>query len=176
MKIHQPSVSLIKFSWSLIRRIMNTFNRVALEVLNNVRSHVSVSDKDAEWQRVNTYIADVLKDAHVLYAKLARLQGDFGGEELNNLEKISEDVLEIGTSLSSFSKAFYDGNVSMSGEEAFGEQESSPSLDFMPSMDVPGDSDDSKSEDSSDDEGEGSDVDVEFDYETPEKSPKDDKK
>ena len=78
-------------------------------------------DRDAEWQRVNSYIADVLKDTHVLYAKLARLQGDFIGRELDELEKISESVLSLGEELSQFSKAFYEGKLSMAeGDLAYG--------------------------------------------------------
>ena len=75
--------------------------------------HTAAEDHDAEWQRVNSYVADVLKDSHVLYAKLARLQGDFAGEELANLSKISEAVLSIGSELSRFSKAFYEGKYDM---------------------------------------------------------------
>jgi len=74
---------------------------------------VATSDHDAEWQRVNSYIADVLKDSHVLYAKLARLQGDFDGEEMARLSRISEAVLAIGDELSTFSKAFYEGKYQM---------------------------------------------------------------
>lgn len=89
------------------------FSRVAAEVQQFMASRVSASDKDAEWQRVHSYIADVLKDAHVLYAKLARLEGDFAGEESSNLERISEAVLTIGEELSAFSKAFYEGKYDM---------------------------------------------------------------
>ncbi len=78
---------------------------------------ISAVDKDAEWQRVNSYVADVLKDSHVLYAKLARLQGDFVGEELDTLMKISEAVLSIGEELSGFSKAFYEGKLQMADSE-----------------------------------------------------------
>lgn len=75
------------------------------------------TDRDAEWHRVNSYIADVLKDSHVLYAKLARLQNDFAGHELEDLEKISENVLGLGKSLSQFSKDFYDGKYAMTPSE-----------------------------------------------------------
>ncbi|MGH6876897.1 MAG: hypothetical protein ACREHV_05885, partial [Rhizomicrobium sp.] len=68
-----------------------------------------------------SYIADVLKDTHVLYAKLARLEGDFGGEELSRLERISEAVLALGNELSSFSKAFYEGKYDMAQSGAYGE-------------------------------------------------------
>lgn len=75
---------------------------------------------DAEWQRVNSYIADVLKDAHVLYSKLARLQGDFIGSELDTLEKIASGVLDLGEQLSTFMKAFHEGDASMMKEKQFG--------------------------------------------------------
>ena len=82
---------------------------------------------DADWQRVNSYIADVLKDAHVLYAKLARLQGDFGGAELDQLQKISEAVLVLGDELSVFSKDFYDGKYRMQQSEfTYGDQGGAP--------------------------------------------------
>jgi hypothetical protein len=154
---------------------MNAFKKVALEVSKNLQSHLAVSDADSEWQRVNTYIADVLKDAHVLYAKLARLQGDFAGSELENLEKISENVLDIGGKLATFSKAFYEGKAKMSDTEAFGAGESSfdvmPEASPSPPQEAPpkSESDEEKSsEDSSEDESDA-DVDVEFDYETEEK-------
>jgi len=89
------------------------FARVAAEVQEFMSTRVAAVDRDAEWQRVHSYIADVLKDAHVLYAKLARLEGDFAGEESANLERISEAVLTIGEELSHFSKAFYEGKYSM---------------------------------------------------------------
>jgi hypothetical protein len=86
----------------------------ASEVLDNLgESRVAVVDKDAEWQRVHSYLADVLKDTHVLYAKLARLQGDFTGAERDNLEQISERVLDIGENLSQFSREFKEGRFSM---------------------------------------------------------------
>lgn len=124
---------------------MTPFARVASQVQKDVSVRVSTSDTDAEWQRVNSYIADVLKDTHVLYAKLARLQGDFAGSELEGLEKISEDVLNIGSKLSSFSKAFYEGKASMAETEQFGEGDTAPEMFEAP----PG----------------GGDVDVDFDYE-----------
>jgi hypothetical protein len=86
---------------------------MAAEVSRALRQHNATVDREAEWQRVHSYIADVLKDTHVLYAKLARLEGDFGGEELSRLERISEAVLTLGNELSAFSKAFYEGKYSM---------------------------------------------------------------
>ena len=89
------------------------FPQIAAEVRDFMASRLASADKDAEWQRVHSYIADVLKDAHVLYAKLARLEGDFAGEEAANLQRVSEAVLTIGEELSTFSKAFQDGKYSM---------------------------------------------------------------
>lgn len=98
-----------------------SFSRVAAEVVKALRvAQDQPSEHDAEWQRVNSYIADVLKDAHVLYAKLARLQGDFIGGELSELEKIAADVLDLGEKLSLFMKAFHNGDASMMKEKTFG--------------------------------------------------------
>lgn len=91
---------------------MSNFAKIAAQVAANITT-ATAADSDAEWQRVNSYIADVLKDSHVLYAKLARLQGDFVGEEFERLSKISEAVLHIGDELSGFSKAFYEGKYDM---------------------------------------------------------------
>ncbi len=128
---------------------------------------------DADWQRVNSYIADVLKDAHVLYSKLARLQGDFIGGELDHLEKISSKVLDLGEQLSTFMKAFHEGDASMMKEKQFGGQPGGappgtppPAIpaefkrdesDFETDLDLEGDGDfegfdDSKDEKKSDDE------------------------
>lgn len=95
------------------------------EVAKTLRQRHAAVDREAEWQRVHSYIADVLKDTHVLYAKLARLEGDFAGEELARLERVSEAVLALGNELSSFSKAFYDGKYDMAQTEfAYGEESS----------------------------------------------------
>lgn len=94
-----------------------TFRRVALEVSQQAQQ---APERDSEWQRVNSYIADVLKDAHVLYSKLARLQGDFIGAELTELESISSKVLDLGEELSKFMKAFHEGEASMMKEKQFG--------------------------------------------------------
>jgi hypothetical protein len=97
-----------------------------LEVKRGLYRNATAVDKDAEWQRVNSYIADVLKDSTVLYAKLARLQGDFVGEELDRLMKVSEAVLTIGEELSAFSKAFYGGKFEMADSElAYGSESGS---------------------------------------------------
>ncbi len=101
---------------------------LSAEVSENIRRHTSAVDRAAEWQRVHSYIADVLKDTHVLYAKLARLEGDFAGEELARLERISEAVLTLGNELSAFSKAFYEGKYEMAQSEfAYGEESSGDS-------------------------------------------------
>lgn len=102
------------------------FSRIASEV-QAALGRVAAQDRDAEWQRVNSYVADVLKDSHVLYAKLARLQGDFAGEELARLSKVSEAVLAIGDDLSQFSKAFYEGKYDMlQNEFSYGAEGGAP--------------------------------------------------
>lgn len=104
----------------------NAFAQIAADV-EALMSRFSAVDRDSEWHRVNSYIADVLKDSHVLYAKLARLQNDFAGAELSQLEKISEEVLSLGKSLSQFSKDFYDGKYSMTPSETqYGGQQQAP--------------------------------------------------
>jgi len=103
------------------------FSRIASEVRQSIFNRVATEDRDGEWQRVNSYVADVLKDTHVLYAKLARLQGDFAGEELARLSKISEAVLAIGDELSTFSKAFYEGKYEMlQSEYTYGDEGGAP--------------------------------------------------
>lgn len=77
-------------------------------------------DDDAEWQRVNSYIADVLKDCYVLFAKLARLRGDFAGSELAKLDGTSAKVRDLGQELAGFSKAFTEGKYAMNKKEQFG--------------------------------------------------------
>lgn len=108
---------------------MSILSSVATEVLRTISKNsvdnvkIASEERGAEYQRVNSYIADVLKDTHVLYAKLARLQGDFRGKELDELVTISEDVLEIGNSLSKFSRAFYEGEYeSVKSEFVYGDQ------------------------------------------------------
>jgi hypothetical protein len=96
---------------------------LAAEVNDAIRRQLAAVDREAEWQRVHSYIADVLKDTHVLYAKLARLEGDFAGEELTRLERISEAVLQLGNELSGFSKAFYEGKYEMAQQQTYGEGE-----------------------------------------------------
>lgn len=91
-----------------------------------LRSHVALDERDQEWQRVNSYIADVLKDTHVLYAKLARLQGDFAGPELTELDRISEKVLDLGEELSRFMKSFHEGDASMLKQNVFGGEPQAP--------------------------------------------------
>lgn len=102
------------------------FDKIAHDVEQRLKTAAEV-DRDADWHRVNSYIADVLKDAHVLYAKLARLQSDFGGPELQTLEDVSNQVLVLGESLSHFSKAFYEGDHQMvSGDVIYGQQPAAP--------------------------------------------------
>ena len=105
---------------------MSNFVKVSSDVSKALRNHFSAEDRNAEWQRVNSYVADVLKDIHVLYAKLARLQGDFGGEEFARLSKVSEATLAIGDELSKFSKAFYLGKYEMIQNEFTYGQDGAP--------------------------------------------------
>jgi len=112
---------------------MSHFSQVAAQVHTAVQSRLGAAvDMDAEKQRVNSYIADVLKDSHVLYAKLARLQGDFKGMEAQDLMEISQKVLALGDELSKFAKAFRDGEVNMAdtsfayGDEGGGAPEPAP--------------------------------------------------
>ncbi len=99
------------------------FNKVAREVHWNI----TAVDRAAEWQRVNSAIADILKDQSMSYSKLARLQGDFAGPELDNLQKIAESILMIGDEMSKFAKSFYDGKFRMQESEiVYGEQGGAP--------------------------------------------------
>ena len=111
----------------MLKDKMGTFTKVAKDVFKSFGNRTATEDHDAEWQRVNSYIADVLKDSHVLYAKLARLQGDFAGEELAKLSKVSQAVLAIGDELSSFSKAFYEGKYEiLQSEFTYGKEGGAP--------------------------------------------------
>lgn len=93
---------------------MSHFSQVAAGVHSAIQSRLGAAvDMDAEKQRVNSYIADVLKDAHVLYAKLARLQGDFKGQEAEDLFAVGQKVLSLGDELSHFAKAFREGEAQM---------------------------------------------------------------
>ncbi len=140
-----------------------SFSRIAAEVAGRVAygEEPQPEQHDADWQRVNSYIADVLKDAHVLYSKLARLQGDFIGGELDHLEKISSKVLDLGEQLSTFMKAFHEGDASMMKEKQFGGGQGGgappgtpppaipnefkrPEEDFETDLDLEGDGDDFK--------------------------------
>jgi len=126
--------------------------KVATEVQQNLKIAAS-KDQDAEWHRVNSYIADILKDAHVLYAKLARLQSDFSDVELAKLEKISERVLELGEQLSQFSKGFYEGKIEMVKEFSYSGPGGSAQLEV------------SKEEPESAEEPTEADLDIELDLE-----------
>ncbi len=93
---------------------MSHFAHVAAQVHSALQSRLGAAvDMDAEKQRVNSYIADILKDSHVLYAKIARLQGDFKGTEAEQLFELGQKVLGLGDELSRFAKAFSDGEASM---------------------------------------------------------------
>jgi hypothetical protein len=105
---------------------MSKFSDISRAIEADLKIKLATVDRDAEWQRVNTYIADCLKDGHVLYSKLARLQSDFGGAELKNLEKISEAVLDVGSSLSEFSRTFFEGRSSMTLPDVFGSEDEKP--------------------------------------------------
>ncbi len=100
------------------------FSRKSTGVEQSMALRFKIADeggkRDKDWQRVNTYIADVLKDVHVLYSKLARLQGDFTGDELMKLEKISERILDVGSDLTSFMRDFHSGDASMASPEVYG--------------------------------------------------------
>jgi hypothetical protein len=107
---------------------MSHFSQVAAEVQTALQSRLGAAvDMDAEKQRVNSYIADVLKDSHVLYAKLARLQGDFKGTEAEDLFGIAQRVLDIGDELSKFAKAFREGEAQMADTSfAYGDEGGAP--------------------------------------------------
>ena len=107
---------------------MSHFSQVAAEVHSALQSRLGAAvDMDAEKQRVNSYIADILKDSHVLYAKIARLQGDFKGTEAEQLFDLGQKVLALGDELSRFAKAFSEGEAAMAdtsfsyGDEGGGE-------------------------------------------------------
>jgi hypothetical protein len=98
------------------------FAREAAAVKRSL-SKVAMVDRNADWQRVNSSIADSLKDIHVLYSKLARLQGDFAGSELERIEKLSEQILAIGGEMSGFSKEFTAGKLQMTETPQYGGQQ-----------------------------------------------------
>jgi hypothetical protein len=104
------------------------FSQVAAQVQTALKTRLGAAvDMDAEKQRVNSYIADVLKDSHVLYAKLARLQGDFKGQEAEDLFSINEKVLNLGDELSRFAKAFREGEAKMAETSfAYGDEGGAP--------------------------------------------------
>src|SRR5580704_11218146 len=106
-KLSQVATEVAKSLQKPVRK--TRLSIVSSEVSDTIRHRFSASNKEQEWQRVHSAIADILKDQHVGYAKLARLEGDFAGEELTKLERISEAVLAIGNELSKFAKAFYEG-------------------------------------------------------------------
>lgn len=107
---------------------MSHFSQVAAQVQTAIQSRLGAAvDMDAEKQRVNSYIADVLKDSHVLYAKLARLQGDFKGTEAEDLFEIAQKVLNIGDDLSRFAKDFREGEAKMAESSfSYGDEGGAP--------------------------------------------------
>ena len=111
---------------------MSKFSDISRAIETNLKMKLATVDRDAEWQRVNTYIADCLKDGHVLYSKLARLQSD--------LEKISESVLDVGSSLSEFSRTFFEGRSSMTLPDVFGSDDEKPIFGGTPDGPVFGES------------------------------------
>ena len=105
---------------------MSEFARIASQVHNKL-SRTAAADKDQEWQRVNGQLADLLKDIFMANSKVARIQADFKGEELDRLMKISEAVMALGEELASFFKAFYEGRLEMvEGGLTFGEEPQIP--------------------------------------------------
>jgi len=106
---------------------MAYFSRVSANVRDELVQNriATLVERDPEWQRVNTYIAEALKDSHSLYSKLARLQGDFDGKELEALQAISEGVLNIGNQLSVFAKNFFEGKVAQR-QDGYGVPEEIP--------------------------------------------------
>ena len=116
---------------------MSAFAQVASQVHNKLarRLNTAAADKDAEWQRVNGSLADILKDCYMMVSKVARVQADFKGEELDRLMKISEAVMALGGEFAEFFKAFYDGRLEMvSGGLSFGDESGgAPSMPAVPS-------------------------------------------
>lgn len=92
-------------------RLASVSNEVHLSLGGN--PIIAGAERDAEWQRVNSAIADVLKDSSVLFSKLARLQGDFTGRERDELEDIGNEVRGVTDKLSKFSSEFYAGELEM---------------------------------------------------------------
>lgn len=108
---------------------MPSFRQVAAEAaqklsqMSNGSRVAAGPEGDPDWQRVHSYIADTIKDSYVLYAKLARLRGDFGGAELEELDAVSSAVRDVGMSLSAFSKNFTEGSYGMAKKEPYGADE-----------------------------------------------------
>lgn len=93
------------------------FARLASTVHVALGGAAPPDERDPEWQRVNSSIADVLKDTGVLFSKLARLQGDFAGIERAKLEEIGNKVRDLTDELSKFSSDFYNGELNMRTSE-----------------------------------------------------------
>jgi len=123
----------------VVSRKASLLVQAAEEARQTVRS--AATDRDAEWQRVNSYIADILKDAHVLYSKIARLQGDFVGNERDKLENVGEQVLDLGGEISKFMRGFHAGKNDMLSSKTFGEETPCPEPPCPPELKVEGEAD-----------------------------------
>ena len=95
---------------------MTPFQRVAAEVQANLLKRIA-TDRDSEWHRVNSSVADILKDSSMLFSKLARLQSDFVGSELEQLEGMSDKILTLGQEMAQFARSFYEGDFAMNPSE-----------------------------------------------------------
>ena len=84
---------------------------------------IAVENEDADWQRVNSYVADIVKDIMLTYSKLARLRSDFVGSELAKIGGVSNKVREVGEIMLAFSKAFNANEYSIAKKE-HGEKDS----------------------------------------------------
>jgi hypothetical protein len=119
-----------------VSRLATASNEV-LQALG-VKTAKSDVERNSEWQRVNSSIADVLKDSSVLFSKLARLQGDFTGPERDELEDIGNDVRSISDRLSKFSSEFYAGELNMrTPETPFSYGQAPPPPDAGPPTPTP---------------------------------------
>lgn len=97
--------------------VPSKFAKTASRVFCALGGAAPPDERDPEWQRVNSSIADVLKDTGVLFSKLARLQGDFAGVERAKLEEIGNKVRDLTDELSKFSSDFYNGDLNMKVSE-----------------------------------------------------------
>lgn len=113
---------------------MTPFQRVASEIQANLLKRIA-TDRDAEWHRVNSSIADILKDSSMLFSKLARLQSDFVGSELEQLEDVSDKILTLGQEMAQFARAFYEGDFAMNpSETVYGNPQVQPGQPVQPQV------------------------------------------